>query len=104
MTAIYKIADAIAEHSPIRLDSLAEMFPELTLEQVGKAASNASTRGLCHCARVVTAADGRRLGIWVSGPKEAKPEPLPRGDFGIRRVASVWELGAMNDTSSRRTA
>ena len=77
---------------PIRLDKIAKLMPHATQLQVSTAAGNAVCRGLIHCARIETLPTGR-IGVYAPGPKP-NPEDLPRGDYGIPKVASVWELGA----------
>jgi hypothetical protein len=97
--SLYRVVAAvIEEHGPIRLDHLAEKLPQYTSQQVADAAGNAATKGMVHCVKRVHVPGGTWAGIWAAGPKpdpeSDEPSMLPRGDYGIPKVASVWELAS----------
>lgn len=97
MSLMRAVAEAVEAHGPIRTDRLAAMFPGKTFDQVGDAAKNASHKGLVHCARRERVEGSASIGVWEAGPKPdpERPMSVPRGDYGIPKVASVWDLGSV---------
>jgi hypothetical protein len=99
-----RVAKVIEQAGRVRTDHLQTMFPEVSAAKVAGAAKNAAFMGLIHCTERI-AIGKARIGVWAAGPAPKddeegddieRPEPPlpPRGQYGIPRVASVWELGS----------
>lgn len=115
---IQRVVDLVCEKGRATADDLAPLLPEYTRRQVARAMNQAHFER-----RIVMVQIGKRLGhlgskpsvygpgdgvkTYRRGPRPSQPElpeddddaPLVtrtciRGEYGIPRVASVWDLGA----------
>lgn len=106
MSLIQDVTDAVNELGRVTIDDLSPLFPSHSRKQVHRALHQARFERRI---RIVERGEtgGRHGGgePFVYGPLSDEPietpddKPLPtrtciRGEYGIPRVASVWDLGA----------
>lgn len=119
VSLIQRVVDLVCEKGRATADDLAPLLPEYTRRQVARAMNQAHFER-----RILKVQIGKRLGHLGSkpsvygpgdavksyrrGPRPSQPEVLEeddddeplvtrtciRGEYGIPRVASVWDLGA----------
>jgi hypothetical protein len=91
MSLLQDVVRAIRAKGEASIDEL--HFAGASRDQVQKAMQNAKTRGLIIAVRHRQRGQhkGRMGSVYVA----AEIEP-PRGDYGIPRISSVWDLGGQN--------
>lgn len=92
--AIFAVVDWLRDNGPATESEIKDRIGSVPASRLNNALRNAQARRLIHVTRYSTRkGNNARISVWAHG-KAPDKEALPdvRGEFGIGRVSSVWDL------------